>query len=46
MSNLKASLCSKLECTLFSQLAIFCATGFSMSLTAALVYDFRISEWF
>jgi hypothetical protein len=46
MSNVKASLCSKLECTLFNQLAMFCVAGFGMSLTAALVYGFRISDWF
>jgi hypothetical protein len=31
---------------LFNQLAIFCFAGLGMSLMAALVYDFRISEWF
>ena len=46
MSNLKQIFCSKLECGLFNQIAMFCAAGLSMSLTLVFAYDLQIAgQW-
>ncbi|SDS61581.1 hypothetical protein [Bradyrhizobium canariense] len=46
MSNFKWIVCSKLECNLFSQIAMFSIAGLSMSLALAFVCDLQIpSQW-
>ena len=46
MSDIRRNPDASLEPGLFNQIAMFCVVGFGMSLTAALVYGFRISDWF
>jgi hypothetical protein len=44
MLRAKQFFCSKLECSLFSQIVLFSATGLSVSLTLAMVYDLQIAN--
>jgi hypothetical protein len=46
MSGVERNLHSSPELGLFNQIAMFCVAGFGISLMAALVYGFRISDWF
>ena len=43
MSGARQTLCSKLECSLFNQIALFSAAGLSVSLMLVLVYAVRIA---
>jgi hypothetical protein len=46
MFKVKRILCAKLECSLFNQIALFSAAGFSVSLTLILAYDLQIAgQW-
>jgi hypothetical protein len=46
MSRAKQFLCLKLECSLFNQIVLFSATGLSVSLTLASIYDLEMaSAW-
>jgi hypothetical protein len=46
MSNVRQLFCSKLECNLFNQIAMFSVTGLSISLALVLTYNLQIgTQW-
>jgi len=45
MSNVRKIFCSRLECSLFNQIALFSSVGLSVSLALVIVCDLRIDSW-
>jgi hypothetical protein len=45
MSELRQFLCAKLECGQFNRIALFSASGLSISLVLVFGYDLQIAEW-
>ena len=46
MYSIKRILCTKLECGLFNQIALFSAAGLSLSLMLAMVCDLQLAgQW-
>jgi hypothetical protein len=46
MSNVRQLFCSKMECSLFNQIALFSVAGLSMSLTLVFAYDLQMAgQW-